>query len=76
MNLSLMTANEGRQRRDNRYNKSDDLLSELQTFYVKSVAVVDSWYGRVLVVRSRMFNVDSWRWSSRGDTARYLSVES
>ena len=33
---------------------------------------VDSWYGRVVVVRSWMFDEGSWRRSSRGDTARCL----
>ena len=33
---------------------------------------VDSWYGRVVDVRSWMFDAGSWRRSSRGDTARCL----
>ena len=30
---------------------------------------VDSWYGRVVDVRSWMFDAGNWRRSSRGDTA-------
>ena len=33
---------------------------------------VDSWHGRVVDVRSWMFDAGSWRRSSRGDTARCL----
>ena len=33
---------------------------------------VDSWYGRVVVVHSWMFDEGSWRRSNRGDTARCL----
>ena len=33
---------------------------------------VDSWYGRVVVVHSWMLDEDSWRRSSREDTARRL----
>ena len=33
---------------------------------------VVSWYGRVVVVRSRTFDEGIWRRSSRGDTARFL----
>ena len=33
---------------------------------------VDSWYGRVVDVRSWMFDAGSWRRSNRGDTARCL----
>ena len=33
---------------------------------------VVSWYGRVVDVRSWTFDKDSWRRSSRGDTARCL----
>ena len=33
---------------------------------------VDSWYGRVVDVRSLMFDAGSWRRSSRGDTAECL----
>ena len=33
---------------------------------------VDSWYGRVVVVRSWTFDEGSWRRSSRGDTAGCL----
>ena len=57
------------QRRGNRYNKSDDLLSELQTCVMDDV---DSWYGRVIDVRSWMFDEGGCRRSSRGDTARCL----
>ena len=49
---------------------------------VKSVAVVcglqlgmghvNSWYGRVVVVRCWTFDEGGWRRSSRGDTARCL----
>ena len=33
---------------------------------------VDSWYGRVIDVRSWMFDEGSWRRLSCGDTARCL----
>ena len=33
---------------------------------------LDSGYSRVVVVRSWMLDEDSWRWPSRGDTARCL----
>ena len=33
---------------------------------------VNSWYGRVVVVRSWTFDEGSWRRSSRGDTAKCL----
>ena len=33
---------------------------------------VDSWYGRVVDVRSWMFDKGSWHRLSRGDTARCL----
>ena len=74
--------NEGNKSRGNRYNKSDDLLSDLQNVCVKSgggciwvfskMSDVDSWYGRVVDVRSWMFNDGSWHRLSRGDTARCL----
>ena len=35
----------------------------------------NSWYGRVVVVRSWTFDEGSWRRSSRGDTARCLMRE-
>ena len=37
---------------------------------------VVSWYGRVVVVRSRTFDEGSCRRSSRGDTARCLMLVS
>ena len=37
---------------------------------------VDSWYGRVVVVRCRTFNEGSWHRLSRGDTARCLMLVS
>ena len=37
---------------------------------------VVSWYGRVVVVRSRTFDKGSWRRSSRGDTGGCLMLVS
>ena len=69
-------------RRDNRYNKSDDFIAGITNVYVNvrgscmwssaRMGYVDSWCGRVVVVRSWTFDESSWRRSSRGDTARCL----
>ena len=69
-------------RRGNRYNKSDDFIAGITNVYVDvrgscmwssaRIGYVDSWYGRVVVVRSWTFDEGSWRRSSRGDTARCL----
>ena len=69
-------------RRDNRYNRSDDFIAGITNVYVNvhggcmwssaRMGYVVSWYGRVVVVRSKTFDEGSWRRSSRGDTARFL----
>ena len=69
-------------RRDNRYNKSDDFIAGITNVYVNvrggcmwssaRMGYVDSWYGRVVDVRSWTFDEGSWRRSSRGDTAGCL----
>ena len=73
-------------RRDNRYNKIDDFIAGITNVYVNvrggcmwssaRMGYVDSWYGRVVVVRCWTFDEGSWRRSSRGDTARCLMRES
>ena len=40
------------------------------------IGYVDSWYSRVVVVRSWTFDEGSWRRSSRGDRARCLMLVS
>ena len=72
----------GDKRRDNRYNKSNDFIAGITNVYVNfrggcmwysaRMGYIDSWYGRVVVVRSWTFNEGSWRRSSRGGTARCL----
>ena len=76
----------GDKRRDNRYNKSDDFIAGITNVYVNvrggcmwssaRMGHVDSWYSRVVVVRSWAFDEGSWRRSSRGDTARCLMLVS
>ena len=76
----------GDKRRDNRYNKSDDFIAGITNVYVNvrggcmwssaRMGYVDSWYGRVVVVRSWTFDEGSWLRSSRGDTARCLMLVS
>ena len=76
----------GDRRRDNRYNKSDDFIAGITNMYVNvcggcmwssaRMGHVDSWYGRVVVVRSWAFDEGSWRRSSRGDTGRCLMLVS
>ena len=71
-------------RRDNRYNKSDDFIAGITNVYVNirggcmwssaRMGYVDSWCGRVVVVRSWTFDESSWRRSSRGVTARCLML--
>ena len=69
-------------RRDNKYIKSDDFIAGITNVYVNvrsgcmwssaRMGYVDSWYARVVVVRSWAFDEGSWRRSSRGDTARCI----
>ena len=71
-------------RRDNRYNKSDVFIAGITNVYVNvrggcmwfsaRMGYVDSWCGRVVVVRSWTFAEGSWRRSSPGDTARCLML--
>ena len=71
---------------DNRYNKSDVFIARITNVYVNvrggcmwssaRMGYVDSWYGRVMVVRSWTFDKGSWCRSSCGDTARCLMLVS
>ena len=56
----------GKKRRDNRYNKSDVFIAGITNVYVNvrgscmwssaRMGYIDSWYGRVVVVRSWAFD--------------------
>ena len=73
---------EGTKRQGNRYNKSEDFIAGITNVYVNvrggcmwfsaRMGYVNSWNGRVVVVRSWMFDEGSWRSLSCEDTARCL----